>query len=876
MTMIEEMIISGFISKIVSDVVDIPENLIKNAIRSADKKRRDKNQSIETRIYQVTIDSINKYTYDKFKGQDTLYDAAESIIRGFKGGNKIEAVRMGLKMLASQVTSETCEDFLKILYHEICIDENDILYREITLLQGEQTFETVREGFDVSNKNDEETHEKLNHVIEGINNLDKKIDGIENDEAKYYEIPVKNRAGEYADKWEKNVFLDNFDEEDERASDRVNVKLKDIYLENLLPSYKLNVNQGLSNNLKGRLEKYIVDKKDRKMLLILGQPGIGKSTLITWIMANLVEKKDEIFVYQFASDLKKVNWQGEDILEEIFKALRLGDVELKNKVLILDGFDEISISGNRERILNKLNQEVDKMERLGKFSLIITCRENYVNQSCLLLKTYITLQAWNKDQIISFCNIYEKKSSGNLETKFPEVKSNEILKNKEIFGIPLILYMILALDIDVEKSSSIADVYDQIFSLERGEIYNRCYDKEHRTNKTEIKKCIYQISQKIAFWIFENNDDEAFIYQKNFKEICDTVILEANDKSEDMQGNTLIGGYFKLNHCEGQLSDEVNFIHRSIYEYFVAVYFFESIRTLTSKEEVAGKLGELLKDGHISEQILEFIRFKCDCLEGKKILDISREVFDLMLQNGMTYYFIKEQKEPLTNILFREMNIFSNMLEIIHLWYDKLECVDKKLEYYLKYNHFIGLNLSGADLGGTNLGGVDLRGANLRKANLVGADLRGADLGEAYLIGADLNEANLFGANLYRTDLVEANLDEANLMGAHLREANLRGADLGGANLGRADLSNANLNGVKLIRANLHEANLIGACLRETYLSGAYLSETLFNEEQVNILHEKYDLRKSSVILSETNEIISYQEYCTIMPKDELKYWDFL
>ena len=180
MTIAEEMIIGGFVSKIVSDIVDIPENPIKDAIRNADKKRKEKDQSIETRIYQVTIDAIKEFTKREYKGQDVLYDAAESIIMGFKNSNNnAEAVRVGLKMLASQVTSETCEDFLKTLQHEICMDENDILYKEIILNQGGQTFEAVREGFSESNRNHEETHKKLDHVIEGIDSINEKINSIE-------------------------------------------------------------------------------------------------------------------------------------------------------------------------------------------------------------------------------------------------------------------------------------------------------------------------------------------------------------------------------------------------------------------------------------------------------------------------------------------------------------------------------------------------------------------------------------------------------------------------------------------------------------------------------------------------------------------------
>lgn len=70
----------------------------------------------------------------------------------------------------------------------------------------------------------------------------------------------------------------------------------------------------------------------------------------------------------------------------------------------------------------------------------------------------------------------------------------------------------------------------------------------------------------------------------------------------------LVGNYFELvKRNENEGTDELHFVHRSIYEYFVAVYFFDSLNGLDSKEAVAGKLGELLKCGKLSEQILEFI-----------------------------------------------------------------------------------------------------------------------------------------------------------------------------------------------------------------------------------------------------------------------------
>ena len=97
MLITSDMVISGFISKIVNDRVDV----LKDKIKDADKNRKANQQNIETRIYQVTIDALNVFTSNNFKDQEKLFDSAESILRGFKRStdNNIEAVRAGLKRL---------------------------------------------------------------------------------------------------------------------------------------------------------------------------------------------------------------------------------------------------------------------------------------------------------------------------------------------------------------------------------------------------------------------------------------------------------------------------------------------------------------------------------------------------------------------------------------------------------------------------------------------------------------------------------------------------------------------------------------------------------------------------------------------------------
>ena len=926
------MIISGLVSKVVNDCGDI----LKSKIRRADENRECSEQNIETRIYQVIIDAINESISSKNKKQEELYDAAESILSGFKSKKEnIEAVKTGLKILESQITDDRCQDFLGTLCDEICKDENDILYKELIITQNEEISENVREGFKRSQQNQEYIREDIykgferseQNNQEAQRKLDYLIEKSDNNEANFYsEIHVENRAEDYAAKWEKNVFLNNFDEEDENP--RPEVKLSKIYKHTCLPHYIWKFNTKESDKLYNLLKKYVINNDGKKMLLILGQPGIGKSTLITWIIANFEEKKDDFLVYQFASDLKNINWQGNDILCEILRTIHLKKDKLKDKVLILDGFDEINTNSDRERILNRINRELAEINDLRNFSLVITCRENYVCKLRKIECDFITLQAWDDNQIRCFCEAYSRESGSYISTS----KINKLLENTEVFGIPLILYMVLALDITIEKSQSLVDVYDQIFSIDRSSIYDRCinnsrYDREHRISEDKIKQAIYQISQRIAFWIFENNSEKAYISQKEYEDICCTEINEISNGNENIKRDFLIGNYFKLiNHCDGVGTQELHFIHRSIYEYFVVVYFFESLHNLITKEEVAGKLGELLKKGRLSQQILKFIKYKFDKIKQYSLSDVTKETFQIMLRDGMTFH----TKGKYKNVIVREANIFVNILEIVHLWNSQLGKLNYNIICYLLYNRMANLNLrnidlrkaylSEADLRGAKLSEADLSGADLSRADLSRADLRGAKLSEADLSRADLSGADLSGVYLSETDLSEAKLRRADLRGAKLSEADLSRADLSGADLSGvylsetdlseaklrrayllvadlrgaklseaglseadlrgaylrgADLSGANLSGANLRGADLLVADLRGADLSEADLSEAKLSKTIFDKKQIDILHKKYDFSQSKVFIPEINDVINYRNYCTRKIKDKIRNWNF-
>ena len=593
MTLISEIIFGGFVSKIVNDIGEISKDAIKKAV----KQRNEKYQNIESQIYNVIVDVLNKITNNSYRNnQDSIYDATETMLESLKKSNEdtLKSIKSCLRVLGLKVDQSECLKFKVSLYKELGKNEYSELFRAILLLLLEK-----------KNRYDNDVYIQLNQKLDEVILIlnQKEHDG---DIAKTKQ-KIKSRTQEYADKWEANMFLNDFDKRDQNAG--TNVKLKEVYLKEHLPHYiwKDNNENTPSTDLKELLSEYINEKRDSKMLLILGQPGIGKSTLITWIAANFCEKIDDILVYRFASDLGNTDWQKERVSNRVLEELGLGYSDLNGKILIIDGFDEISIEASRRKgILDSLYIDWIYNKTIENFSLIITCRENYVSQFAILKCKYITLKPWDETQIRSFCNIFEDKSKNSVSMNMIE----KLLENKEILGIPLILYMTLALNITIEKSSSIVDIYDQIFSLKKGGIYDRCYTIEHRINEPEIKKYIHQTSQKIAFWIFEHNNDKAFIKQEEFEDICNKEMDKFGKEIEDIQRDILIGNFFNLKYYEGRNTNKIYFIHRSIYEYFVVIYFFESLCCLKSKEEIVGKLGELLKDGRLTERILEIIKYK--------------------------------------------------------------------------------------------------------------------------------------------------------------------------------------------------------------------------------------------------------------------------
>ncbi|MEY8392223.1 pentapeptide repeat-containing protein [Lachnospiraceae bacterium 45-W7] len=614
----------------------------------------------------------------------------------------------------------------------------------------------------------------------GNEDINKKIEEFKN-----------NKKQAYINNWNRRLFL-------HLDNDENPITLADAFI---IPDYKMHesikrIRFSADDTLEQIIDKFIKYNKSSTML-ITGVPGIGKSSITSWL-AHRYKEDDNVIILRFR------DWEAEELENGLLKAicntLECKKKDLENKILIIDGFDEMKLLNQRDDILAAF---INSLKDFEKYKCIITSRPVYIDSK--YFDNVFELKEFNLEKIEFFCRKITKKGFNQKE---------KIKSNLQVLGIPVILYMAIMSNVDISKNPTKPELYNRIFA-EKGGIFDRFYldgigydngSQLLRSNKN-VKEYL-EFLHKVSFEMFESN--------------C--MVLEKKDcKIPDLEfcGSYISVLEFPIKYFFEHTETNIEFIHKSIYEYFISEYIFMEIckGTQLSKDKFAGILGDLLKKNYLSMEILVFLRFKIRNSELSGKFDIVNAAFNIMLENGMTYYTGRSYK----NVIDCELYIFVNMLELLHLWEDSSLVFEQTIFNYMKYNKKLKLNLKGVNLMGLKLEALDFKRANLRGANLAHANLIHANLVGVDLVKANLEEANLFGADLRDAKLNEANLSKVNFFEAKLNNVKLRGANLTDARLYRTDLRGADLTEVKLDNANLSEADLEASIWTEDEINKFHL-----------------------------------------------------
>lgn len=643
-------------------------------------------------------------------------------------------------------------------------------------------------------------------------------------------------------------------------------KNSNVVLANLFVFQKYDDNK---DDLQKRLESFI--KSDKQVLIIEGDAGNGKSSLVGWMNYhyNLGDDDsksmfgDEKLVTIRLRDLKKELIK-EDFCEALFEYTKTHDPDefetvFENSVVVLDGYDELCmiLGGTEYSLKDSMLEELLECF-YDSLKFIITSRPHYINKNSLRIEyDSIYLNHFDEAKRDEWITAYRDKCRQSIDPNVLDfIKNIDENDAKGVCDTPFSLYMLAA---NREMSEQVLNnswaLYHKIFYSAISETpYNEIYSrikKKHSISK--YKETIYQINEEIAYEMYKNNSKSEsvfFLKDSKVKEIVRRV-AEKNCTDEDVknltEGSFALCCYWKNDAKDGA----IEFYHNNIRDFFVCEKIFREINKLydsvssdeLSDEEIQkfiDKFCELFLYGGLADKVTEFIGLrtefgiknnKNDFPKVEQTKKYLPQFFEAMLTNGGRMKCVNSNN-PIQEIIntlrciaqvYRSVyRRYLNENEKIH-WWNSVDNVNRNgmLRYVFKPVFGVDGYIGG---GFSDFSRVDLNDCDVGNAILLNQNFSNANLSYSNLSNSVLYNAQLINAILQR-----AHLERARLQGAHLRGAHLRGAHLEGVHLERAHLEEAHLEG-----AHLENANLAGAYLDDVDLSVAILDNTILPNGEIS------------------------------------------
>ena len=853
-----EFFLQTLLGIVINEVWDFTVDKIKKVYKEH-KDVPENQKTFQSRMYTAIIDAFCVYTginpdeaqddvmeficrtakeyYDQsYKNRDTSTDTLLSAI------NTLES-RFGNTLLEKENTEDKNKIALILDYIQVYISK-DPAFRDIYVIKA---FDYLKSKGEQIEKNQLElklfAKEEIDKAVFRINShtdqvgnrviavLIKRIDALEerilnnpvpnSTDSKTVDSEIKDAKKEYADKWNERLFLHRRPEDEE-------LTLKYTYISPLYETIrpKSVIYDKPQDNLNEKLEQFIGHGKS---LLLIGPPGIGKTSIVCYL-ADKYKNDPDVIILRF-NDWTEEEWtdlsyktHGSLLAKAVTYKLGVTEKDLKNKLLILDGFDEIKYYSNSNDLLNSFLLQIRNIQGLH---VIITSRENYIKIKEIKFQNIVRLRPFDEEKIKKYA---EKITDCD---KFGE----KIIGDTEVYGIPVILYMALTTGIDITEEENRCSAYEKIFSLDGG-IFDRFatesdpgYDEYASHDIAFIKEAFYNILCKTAYVMFENAFKGVFIKQENYDKII-------NEESSKMPNKTSLWYDFPIDNLY-EKGNRIEFVHKSIYEYFVAEYLYKNIieyiecalgklNSLQTKRSVSkrirvplsrrltmierGKilLADHLKCGTLSNEILDYLKYKIRIANCKHIgQHYLKNVFCNMLMNGMISC---NKCLDRGYTLEKEVTIFSNMLKFLHLWIDpETDVMRFDKIALLRIGVYIKLisNLQTASESDSNTPLWFISATS--KLDLSNFDLTGCDLSNIKIKETNFSNSILTKVNFNNSVLTSSNFEhtisnEVQMQIADLTYTNFRNANVTKANFSKADISHAIFS-----ESSVDEAILTGA-----------------------------------------------------------------
>lgn len=352
----------------------------------------------------------------------------------------------------------------------------------------------------------------------------------------------------------------------------------------------------LANSFSDGTHEYPFEKvfEIPKHLVILGNPGAGKSSMIKFSICKILEEDQSVFSEKAIYDRLPLRFELHKYNQSKLKK-QLGFVEYLVEVLS----NEYQILISKEKVLkilmlfptiiffDDLDEIFDVQERLNvrndienftktysEARVVVTSRyESYEEVGLSSLFHKVEIKNFNQEQLESYVNKWYTIEEENINVRDNEVKHClEELKSidEELKYNPLLLSLILILyRNDLELPTN------------RLSIYEGCTNTILETRDTKEKKLgiNLKINSKLsvfsalAFWQFENSNNNMnnHIVQTFIKD----YLLGINEFNDDHKATQAAEEFLEFAKIRS-IYFENKFTHKTFLEYFTAYYIFST------------------------------------------------------------------------------------------------------------------------------------------------------------------------------------------------------------------------------------------------------------------------------------------------------------
>lgn len=611
-------------------------------------------------------------------------------------------------------------------------------------------------------------------------------------------------------------------------------------------------------------ECFDLDYMHSNMILVLGEPGHGKSSLCKKIAydylqnENLLNGKKLLLVNLIEMDpnvLKNKSYsKGTELLEEI---IRISDVtneveDIYNSLIFLDGYDELHIGLNEIGIstIDFFDALEDELHFVNKnIKIVTTSRKSCINTDLINNIPIVEIADLSLDKQLEWISCYRKYYSKDL---YDENKLREIHKNKnhvkELIGIPILFQLIVHLNYVPEKESK-ASIYNNLFNeivLKRTYSLNR---RKHKATKKFKNNDVFNLLENIAYNIFKHNDRYSCIHDDSFRNISELDL-----------GKIVNSFYFKSE--KFHFNQIVEFSHRSFYQFFLSRYLYKKISSIKTKQEIA-ELNYSFSHRILDKLVLEFLndlhllkykqKQKFYLQDSSTGIDINEILYELD-DHIPTYIQGKNLRENISDY----ETMFKNCISVVSSFIDESKNFNEKSKLLL--SEFLGNYSTIAwNLKKISLSDTDLKQSNWDQVSFSNSDMRNVNMSNSLILDSvfkntDLSDSKFSKSFIRSTEFAQVDCLNSNFNGSKIINCNFVSTQLSNTKFNGTDTNSCEFKNIKSKSFVANESYFTRVSFLRNNISEGSLKNSLFRDSTFNrYIATSSDLYKSRFLKCKFN-----------------------